>query len=88
MNEYEITDPEFPVYDEWEVDMTKKEKRDANGDPQETCAKDPNWSLSYENNGMHMHFDPETPNGKYEGKIYSRCSVKRSFTTKPRDGVA
>lgn len=75
------TETGFPAYGDWEVDMSKKEVDDE-------CAANPLWSLSYEDNGIHMHYDPEEDyDFNPEPKIYSRCSVSRLFEAKKRPNV-
>lgn len=59
-----VTDPPFPVYDAWKVDMSSMK---------DECTEKQTWTLSYEDSGAHMHF--EKPNSKEkEGLAYARCS--------------
>lgn len=49
-------------------------------DDTDECSTNPNWKLSYEYAGAHMHY--QTPNvNEPEGKVYARCSASRKFAT-------
>merc|ERR1740139_1666441 len=70
---YDITkEPEYPSYSAWKPDMSEFFKADE-------CSAKPQWELSTENSGLHMHFEKGTE--EKEAKVYARCSFMRKFET-------
>lgn len=48
---YEVTEgPALPAYDSWKPDMSKVSTS------ADECTSSPDWELSYENHGAHMHY--------------------------------
>jgi len=68
---YDITkEPEYPSYSAWKPDMSFTA---------DECSAKPQWELSTENSGLHMHFEKGTE--EKEAKVYARCSFMRKFET-------
>ena len=83
---YDITkEPEYPGYSKWTADLTlanliPAKKVDGKDVFEDECSAKPQWELSTENKGLHMHFEKGTE--EKEAKVYARCSFMRTFTTK------